>query len=127
MTWGPHAGDCYPGGGPWRVYTKDGKIVREEQASIHTPIEPGIPDRNPMGCQKGACWSHCHYSPDRVTKPLKRAGKRGEGKWPEVSWDEALSEIADAVLDAIEEPGPEPVLTPLPTDVAAQPARPFPL
>ena len=22
---------------------------------------------NPMGCQKGACWSHCLYSKDRVT------------------------------------------------------------
>ncbi|MBW2418683.1 MAG: molybdopterin-dependent oxidoreductase [Deltaproteobacteria bacterium] len=125
VTWGTHSVDCYPGGCPWRVFTKDGRIVREEQASIHTPVEGGIPDRNPMGCQKGACWSHGHYSEDRVTKPLKRAGERGEGKWKEVSWDEALTDIADAMLDAIEEQGPESIITPLTPEVAAQPARLF--
>jgi nitrate reductase alpha subunit len=81
VTWGSHSVDCYPGGCSFRVYTRDGKILREEQAGIHPPIEPGIPDMNPMGCQKGACWSHCHYSPDRVTKPMKRVGERGEGKF----------------------------------------------
>jgi nitrate reductase alpha subunit len=33
VTWGCHAVDCYPGGCPFRVYTRNGKIVREEQAS----------------------------------------------------------------------------------------------
>ena len=32
VTWGSHSVDCYPGGCPWRVYSKDGKILREEQA-----------------------------------------------------------------------------------------------
>ena len=44
--------DCYPGGCPWRVYSRDGKIVREEQAAIFHTIEPGVPDMNPMGSQK---------------------------------------------------------------------------
>jgi len=123
VTWGTHSVDCYPGGCPFRVYARDGRIVREEQAGIHKPVEAGIPDMNPMGCQKGACWSHCHYSPDRVTKPLKRVGERGEGKFEEVSWDEALDDIADAILDAIEEYGPESVIIPLTPEVGAQPAR----
>ena len=105
MTWGTHSVDCYPGGCLFRVFTKDGKVVREEQAGLTAPVEPGIPDNNPMGCQKGACWSHCLYSPDRVTQPLKRVGERGEGKFEPVSWDEALTDIADAMLDAIEEQG----------------------
>jgi DMSO reductase family type II enzyme molybdopterin subunit len=125
VTWGTHAVDCYPGGCPFRVYARDGRILREEQAGIDTPIESGIPDRNPMGCQKGACWSHCHYSPDRVTHPLKRVGQRGEGKFERVSWDEALTDIADAMLDAIEDQGPESVITPLTPEVGAQPARLF--
>jgi DMSO reductase family type II enzyme molybdopterin subunit len=117
--------DCYPGGCCFRVYAKDGKILREEQAGSLPAIEPGIPDMNPMGCQKGACWSHCHYSPDRVTQPLKRVGERGEGKFEPVSWDEALTDIADAILDAIEEQGPESIITPLTPEVGAQPARAF--
>ena len=65
---------------------------------------------NPMGCQKGNAWSQMLHSPERIAYPLKRAGERGEGKWTRVSWDEALSDIADATLDAIQESGPESVL-----------------
>ncbi|KKL19023.1 hypothetical protein LCGC14_2469660, partial [marine sediment metagenome] len=65
---------------------------------------------NPMGCQKGAAWSRLLYSPERVLHPLKRAGKRGEGKWQRVSWDQALTEIADHILDAIQEIGPEAII-----------------
>ena len=125
VTWGSHAVDCYPGGCSFRVYTKDGKILREEQSGTLRPVEAGIPDMNPMGCQKGACWSHCHYSPDRVTKPLKRVGERGEGKFEEVSWDEALDDIADKILDAIQEQGPESIVVPLTPEVGAQGARMF--
>ncbi|MCH7580185.1 MAG: hypothetical protein IIB22_08075, partial [Chloroflexi bacterium] len=80
VTWGSHAVDCYPGGCPFRVYTKDGKIVREEQAGVLPLIDKSTPDMNPMGCQKGASWCTLHYSQDRVTSPLKRAGERGDGK-----------------------------------------------
>jgi DMSO reductase family type II enzyme molybdopterin subunit len=107
VTWGCHAVDCYPGGCPWRVYTRDGRIVREEQAGIFPVIQPGVPDMNPMGCQKGAAWSQQHYDEERVLYPLKRVGQRGEGKWERISWDQALCEIADGVLDAVEDQGPE--------------------
>ncbi|MBW1686323.1 MAG: molybdopterin-dependent oxidoreductase, partial [Deltaproteobacteria bacterium] len=125
VSWGSHSVDCYPGGCPFRVYVRDGKILREEQAGTYAPIEPGIPDMNPMGCQKGACWSHCHYSPDRVTTPLKRVGERGEGKFEEVSWDQALSEIADGMLDAIEDQGAESILTLFTPEPGAAPSRIF--
>jgi DMSO reductase family type II enzyme molybdopterin subunit len=127
VAWGSHSVDCYPGGCPWRVYVRDGKVVREEQAADWTPIEAGVPDMNPMGCQKGAAWSHCHYSPDRVTQPLKRVGERGEGKFVPVTWDEAVTDVADAILDAIQEQGPESVLTPLTPEPGAAPARQFAL
>jgi DMSO reductase family type II enzyme molybdopterin subunit len=125
VTWGSHSVDCYPGGCSFRVYSRDGRILREEQSGTLQPIEAGIPDMNPMGCQKGACWSHCHYSPDRITKPLKRVGERGEGKFEEVSWDEALTDIADAILDAIEEQGPASIVTLFTPEPGAAPARTF--
>jgi len=125
VTWGSHSVDCYPGGCSWHVYSKDGKIVREEQAGVLAPIEAGIPDMNPMGCQKGASWAHCHYSPDRVTQPMKRVGERGEGKFEPVSWDAALTDIADSMLDAIAEQGGESILTPLTPEPGAAPARIF--
>src|SRR3990170_6162949 len=110
VAWGTHCVDCYPGNCPFRVYVKDGIVWREEQAGTFSVIEPGVPDRNPMGCQKGAGWSQLLYAKERVLHPLKRAGERGEGKWKRVSWDEALTDVADAMLDAIEEVGPESII-----------------
>ncbi len=61
------------------------------------PPEPGVPDFNPRGCQKGACYTHLMYEPSRVLHPLRRVGERGSGSWKRMSWDEALGEIADAM------------------------------
>ena len=120
VTWGTHCVDCYPGNCPFRVFTKDGKIVREEQGSTFTNIEPGVPDMNPMGCQKGVAWSRMIDGDDRVKYPLRRSGERGEGQWTQVSWDEATTEIADAMLDAMEESGPGAILRPGSTEGGSQ-------
>jgi DMSO reductase family type II enzyme molybdopterin subunit len=125
VTWGSHAVDCYPGGCPFRVYVRDGKIMREEQSGTLPVIQQGVPDMNPMGCQKGTCWAYTHYGPERVTHPLKRAGERGEGKWQEVSWDEALTDIADAMLDAVQDQGAESIITLTTPEVGAFPSRAF--
>ena len=110
VFWGTHCVDCYPGNCPMRVYVKDGIVWREEQSGSFDTIQQGVPDFNPMGCQKGASWSQSLYGPDRVMYPLKRAGERGEGKWNRVTWDQALGEIADKLIDAIEEQGPESII-----------------
>src|SRR3972149_139428 len=54
VVWGTHCVDCYPGNCPYRVYVKDGIVLHEEQAATYNVIEEGVPDMNPMGCQKGA-------------------------------------------------------------------------
>jgi anaerobic selenocysteine-containing dehydrogenase len=110
VTWGTHLVDCYPGGCSFRVYTKDGIVWREEQSAVYPHIEDGVPDMNPRGCQKGACFSRVMYGAERLKYPLKRAGERGEGKWDRISWDQALTEIADSMLDAIKEAGPETII-----------------
>lgn len=109
VYWGTHCVDCYPGNCPMRVYVKDGLVWREEQSGSFQTIEEGVPDFNPMGCQKGASWSQSLYGPDRVLYPLKRVGERGEGRWNRVTWDEALGDIADKMIDAIQEGGPQTI------------------
>jgi len=110
VVWGTHCVDCYPGNCPYRVYIKDGIVLHEEQAATYNTIEEGVPDLNPMGCNKGAMWGQMLYSKERVLYPLKRVGERGSGRWKRITWDDALTEVAEAVVDAIEEIGPESVL-----------------
>jgi anaerobic selenocysteine-containing dehydrogenase len=50
------------------------------------------------------------YSPDRVLHPLRRVGKKGEGRFERVSWDEALDEIAARFRSVIAEHGPQAIL-----------------
>jgi len=110
VTYGTHLVDCYPGNCLWRVYSKDGVVFREEQASKYPVVDPTGPDFNPRGCQKGASYSLMMYNPDRLKYPMKRVGERGSGKWKRVSWDEALGEIAEGMLDAMEKEGPESII-----------------
>lgn len=110
VKWGTHCADCYPGNCPMRVYVKDGKVLREEPSGTLPVIDPNVPDYNPMGCMQGTCWSQSLDGPDRAAFPLKRAGERGEGKWEQISWEQALTEIADKMLDAIENNGPHSIV-----------------
>ncbi len=110
VYWGSHCVDCYPGSCPYRVFVKDGKVVYEEAAGTVATLVEGVPDRNPMGCQKGAAWSQTLYGQERILYPMRRVGERGSGKWERITWDEALTDIADALLDAIQEDGPETIV-----------------
>ncbi len=110
VAWVSHCVDCYPGNCPFRVYVKDGIVLYEEPGATYQTIEEGVPDLNPMGCQKGAMWGQMLYSKERLLYPMKRVGERGSGRWKRISWDEALTEVADAVLDAIQEKGPQSIV-----------------
>jgi DMSO reductase family type II enzyme molybdopterin subunit len=94
----------------WDVYVKDGIAWREEQAAIYEPSRPDVPDFNPRGCQKGACYSHLQAADSRITHPLKRAGARGEGKWKRIGWAQALDEIADKLIDTAIAEGTESII-----------------
>lgn len=92
------------------LYVKDGIVWREEQADVYARSAPGLPDYGPRGCQKGACYSSLMTAPDRVKYPLERVGPRGSGQWRRISWEAALTRVADAMVDAIQEGGPETVV-----------------
>jgi anaerobic selenocysteine-containing dehydrogenase len=58
-------------------------------------------------CPKGKASPELLYHPDRITTPLKRAGKKGENKWVPISWDEALSEMSEKLDGIRKNHGPE--------------------
>ncbi len=66
-----------------KVHLKDGGIRYIEGNRDH-PVNKGVL------CAKGSAGIMQHYSPARLTKPLKRVGPRGEGAFAEIEWDEAL-------------------------------------
>ena len=64
------------------------------------PEHPGSRGRN---CAKGPATLNQITDPDRILHPLKRVGERGEGKWQQVTWDEALDDIAGRIRVAVQE------------------------
>ncbi len=71
------------------------------------PEHPASRGRN---CAKGPATINQVNDPDRILHPLKRAGERGEGRWQQVSWDEALDDIAVRIRDAIVDGRPNEVM-----------------
>jgi DMSO reductase family type II enzyme molybdopterin subunit len=94
----------------WDLFVKDGIVWREEQHAVYERPRPDVPDLNPRGCQKGACYSDLQVADSRVRYPLKRAGARGSGQWQRISWDRALDEIADRLIDAAVAEGTESII-----------------
>jgi DMSO reductase family type II enzyme molybdopterin subunit len=92
------------------LFVKEGVVWREEQADVYAREAPGLSDYAPRGCQKGACYSGQMLGPDRITHPLERVGPRGSSRWRRIPWDRALTRVADAILDAIQEGGPETIV-----------------
>ncbi|CAD7288583.1 thiosulfate reductase PhsA [Campylobacter suis] len=58
-------------------------------------------------CARGGSGHSQLYDPQRLVKPLIRVGERGENKWREASWDEALDLVAKKMQEIKEKYGPE--------------------
>ncbi|MCP4276210.1 MAG: molybdopterin-dependent oxidoreductase [Gammaproteobacteria bacterium] len=93
----------------FNIYVRNGIVWREEQQGEYGYQGEDTPDFGPRGCQKGLRQSKYMYGKQRVLYPMKRAGERGEGKWIRISWDDALTEVADKFLDIVTEDGPESI------------------
>lgn len=48
-------------------------------------------------CARGQAGINALYDPNRILKPLKRAGSRGSGEWTEISWEEAMGEVSSRI------------------------------
>lgn len=69
--------------------------------------DPDSPTSRGYLCPKGRAAPELLYHPDRLKYPLRRVGERGENKWKRISWEEALSEIADKFIKIKQESGAE--------------------
>lgn len=77
---------------PVKVFSSDGIITRVE-ADNETTDEYGV-NHQIRACARGRSLRQRTYAPDRLKTPMKRVGKRGEGKFVPISWDEAASTVA---------------------------------
>ncbi len=62
------------------------------------PAHPGSRGRN---CAKGPATINQVHDPERIRFPLKRVGKRGDGQWERVTWDEVLDDIGGRIRKAL--------------------------
>jgi len=91
---------------PWRC----GIIVKSVNGRVHKiDGNPKDPKSRGMLCARGQAGVSFLYDPDRLKQPMIRTGARGEGKFKNATWDEALDYTAEKMLKIKKEHGPESV------------------
>ncbi|RQD78626.1 molybdopterin-dependent oxidoreductase [Desulfonatronospira sp. MSAO_Bac3] len=85
-------------------FNRCGMIARKKNGVIKK-LDPNPNCRKSRGmiCAKGNAGIQHVYNPDRLKHPLKRKGKRGEGKWERISWEEALDHTAEQMQKIADE------------------------
>jgi anaerobic selenocysteine-containing dehydrogenase len=102
MVRGACGHDC-PDTCSWVVEVRDGTAVTLSGDPTH-PFTRGTL------CAKVNHYLERVYHPDRVLYPLRRAGRKGEGKFVRVTWDEALADIGARLQAVAAESGAEAIL-----------------
>src|SRR2546427_11711822 len=83
--------------------------VDDHGRAVRVKGDPENPYTHGGLCVKVAHYEKRTYHKDRLLYPMKRAGRKGEGKFDRISWDEALDTIATK-LKAIAQENPESIL-----------------
>ncbi len=94
-----YCGLCHPRCGIL-LHMKNGKVVQ-------VTGDPNHPVNRGLICERGLLMPEHIHHPERINYPLKRAGKRGEGKWTRISWEQALDEVAEKIAEQRDKHGPE--------------------
>lgn len=102
---------------PWTPVPPDGEVTFKKTTCTLCPSGCGItvrlvdkravkiegieghPVNNGGICILGASGLQLLYGPSRVKQPLKRVGRRGEGKFEPISWNQAVSEVIKNLKD----------------------------
>lgn len=85
------------------AHVRNGRVVKLEGDPDH------VYSRGDM-CAKGLSFIQALYNPNRIKYPMRRAGERGENKWERISWDEALQEIGQQMMEINDKYGGESLL-----------------
>jgi len=99
-----NTGCCHDCGGRCvlKAHVKEGKIIRIEGDNGEAP--------QIRACARGRSYRQRLYSPDRLKYPQRRVGKRGEGKFERITWDDALDEVASKLRHIKETDGNSSIL-----------------
>jgi len=100
-TWSAGPG-CHGGCGVL-AHIKDGQLVKLEG-------NPDHPWNQGRLCARALAMTQYVQHPERLRHPLRRVGKRGEGKWEEISWDEAFDLVEKRMKKIREDFGPESMI-----------------
>jgi len=93
--------DC-PDTCSWVVTVEDGRAVKLVGNREHPYTRGAL-------CEKVNRYLEHTQQPDRLLWPMRRTGKKGEGRFARISWDEALGEIAARWRAIIERDGPQAI------------------
>lgn len=89
-----------------QLHVRDGAITYVESDNTG---EGGYDDQQVRACLRGRSIRRWLQSPDRLDYPMKRVGRRGEGKFERISWEEALDTIESELRRVYDQYGPEAV------------------
>jgi anaerobic selenocysteine-containing dehydrogenase len=84
-------------------------VTVQDGVAVGVKGDPEHPTTHGALCTKVSRYTERTYHPERLLHPLKRAGRKGEGRFVRVSWDEALDDIA-ARLKAIAARDPQAIV-----------------
>ncbi|MBA7934114.1 dimethyl sulfoxide reductase subunit A [Klebsiella sp. RHBSTW-00215] len=89
-----------------RSHVRDDEVVWVETDNTGPDV---YGDHQVRACLRGRSIRRRINHPDRLNYPMKRVGKRGEGKFERISWEEALDTIADNLKRVVNDYGNEAV------------------
>src|SRR6185369_5844007 len=86
-------------------------VTVESGRAIRVAGDPEHPFTNGFLCTKVNRYVERTYHPDRLLYPMRRVGPKGTGEFERISWDDAISEIADRLNAIRDSPdGPQAIL-----------------
>ncbi|WP_303203154.1 DMSO/selenate family reductase complex A subunit [Raoultibacter timonensis] len=105
VFWGHCSVNC-EGRCSLQLHVKDDEVVWVESDNTG---DDEYGNHQIRACLRGRSIRRWINHPDRLSVPMKRVGKRGEGKFEQISWDEAFDMLAENYTRILDEYGPESI------------------